>query len=342
MGCQPSEPCVDVTRTFAAGARYRHDAVMAEWVCQQCTFSNQPLQAQCEMCGQTPPAAGFWACAACTFAENAGRECEMCGTPRAEGASPPPADAAGTDHAAELRQMGFDDARVKAALEATGGALEASVQWLFDQDEGDELRHKQKQLPAPRASAAPPPAPPAAVYRSLAVPAVAAGSAAASGAAVAAAAASGSAASGVAARSAGGAAAKEKEPPQQQRPRPASATASTKAPPQQRPASAPSSSSSRASSRLMIELGRLQKIDKWRGMLQSDRLEAVLVAPQLTALASCGGQPRLLAAPRTRLRPLSRVGGSGPMGGCGEAVGGQPKPPNPNPNPPSTLTLTRP
>ena len=28
---------------------------MAEWVCQQCTFSNQPLQAQCEMCGQTPP-----------------------------------------------------------------------------------------------------------------------------------------------------------------------------------------------------------------------------------------------------------------------------------------------
>jgi hypothetical protein len=250
---------------------------MAEWVCQQCTFSNQPLQAQCEMCGQAPPAAGFWACAACTFAENAGLECEMCGTPCAEGA-------AGADHAAELHKMGFDDARVKAALEATGGALEASVQWLFDQDEGDELRHK---LPAPPAAAAPPPVPPAAVYRGMEAPAVASAAvpaAAASGVAVPAA-----AASGVAAPPAGGAAAKKKEPPQQQRPRPATATASTTAPPQQRPASAPSSSSSRAASRLMIELGRLQKIETWRGTLQSDRLEAVWVAPQLAALASWGG-----------------------------------------------------
>ena len=257
---------------------------MAEWVCQQCTFSNQPGQAQCEMCGQTPPAAGFWACAACTFAENAGGECEMCGTPCAEGASPPAADAAGADHAAELRKMGFDDARVKAALEATGGALEASVQWLFDQDEGGELRHKQKQPSTPPAAAAPSPAPPAAVYRSLEAPAVAASSAAVSGAAVPAVAASGAAASGVAARSAGKAAAKKKEPPQQQRPRPASATAPTTAPPQQqkkkeppqqqRPASAPSSSSSRSASRLMTELGRLQKIETWRGMLHRARLEA--------------------------------------------------------------------
>ena len=60
--------------------------------------------------------------------------------------------------------MGFDDARVKAALEATGGALEAAVQWLFDQDEGDELRHK---LPARPPAAAPAPAPPAPAYRSL-------------------------------------------------------------------------------------------------------------------------------------------------------------------------------
>ena len=138
---------------------------MAEWVCPKCTFSNLPQSAQCEMCGHTaPPAAGFWACGACTFAENVGPECEMCGGPRAAGESPPPAEAAGTDHAAELRKMGFDDARVKAALEATGGALEAAVQWLFDQDEGDELRHK---LPARPPAAAPAPAPPAPAYRNL-------------------------------------------------------------------------------------------------------------------------------------------------------------------------------
>mgnify|MGYP001197945455 CR=1 FL=1 len=50
--------------TLSARARTRHErgersadgdseTVMAEWVCQQCTFSNQPGQAQCEMCGQS-------------------------------------------------------------------------------------------------------------------------------------------------------------------------------------------------------------------------------------------------------------------------------------------------
>ena len=269
----------------AESALGNSEAVMPEWVCPRCTFSNQPGQAQCEMCGETPPAA-CWTCAACKFAGNASatslhvcRECGCC----AVGASQPAGAVAGANHAAELRmlsscyllKMGFDHVSVKAAVEATGGALEASVQWLFDQDEGGELRHKQKQPPAPPAAAAPSPAPPAAVYRSLEAPAVAASSAAASGAAVPAVAASGAAASGVAARSAGKAAAKKKEPPQQQRPRPASATAPTTAPPQQqRPASAPSSSSSRSASRLMIELGRLQKIETWRGMLQRARLEA--------------------------------------------------------------------
>ena len=206
---------------------------MAEWVCPKCTFqntfSNLPQSAQCEMCGHTaPPAAGFWACGACTFAENTGPECEMCGGPRAAGESPPPAGVAGADHAAELRKMGFDDARVKAALEATGGALEAAVQWLFDQDEGDELRHK---LPAPLPAAAPPRAPPAAVYRNLsaaplasaplAAPAAVYRSSAAPGEA------SGAAASRVSARSAGGPAAKKQETPQQQRPRPAASQAAS-------------------------------------------------------------------------------------------------------------------
>ena len=211
---------------------------MAEWVCPKCTFSNLPQSAQCEMCGHTaPPAAGFWACGACTFAENVGPECEMCGGPRAAGESPPPAEAAGTDHAAELRKMGFDDARVKAALEATGGALEAAVQWLFDQDEGDELRHK---LPARPPAAAPPPAPPAPAppapaHRDLsAAPLASAPLAAPEPAAVyrscsAPGEASGAAAGRVAARSAGGSAAKKQEPPPQQRPRPAASQAASQA-----------------------------------------------------------------------------------------------------------------
>ena len=211
---------------------------MAEWVCPKCTFSNLPQSAQCEMCGHTaPPAAGFWACGACTFAENVGPECEMCGGPRAAGESPPPAEAAGTDHAAELRKMGFDDARVKVALEATGGALEAAVQWLFDQDEGDELRHK---LPARPPAAAPPPAPPAPAppapaYRNLsAAPLASAPLAAPEPAAVyrscaAPGEASGAAAGRVAARSAGGSAAKKQEPPPQQRPRPAASQAASQA-----------------------------------------------------------------------------------------------------------------
>ena len=204
---------------------------MAEWVCSACTFANLPESAQCEMCGHTaPPAAGFWACGACTFAENTGPECEMCGGPRATGKSPPPAEAARADPAAELRKMGFGDARVKAALEATGGALEAAVQWLFDQDEGDELRHK---LPAPPPAAAPPPAPPAAVYRNLsAAPLAPAPLAAPEPAAVDRSSAvpeeaSGAEASRVAARSAGGSDAKKQEPPQQQRPRQAASQAAS-------------------------------------------------------------------------------------------------------------------
>ena len=140
------------------------EAVMPEWVCPRCTFSNQPGQAQCEMCDETPPAA-CWTCAACKFAGNASatslhvcRECGCC----AVGASQPAGAVAGANHAAELRmlsscyllKMGFDHVSVKAAVEATGGALEASAQWLLDRSEAArKLQSTLLERCSPRATA---------------------------------------------------------------------------------------------------------------------------------------------------------------------------------------------
>ena len=107
--------------------------------CSQCTFANEQGAKACEMCGHPMPVAGCWTCDACTYAGNAGSECEMCGSAKPAAKAPPPAAAArgapavggGGGVVAELVEMGFSTDRAQAAIEATGSSVEEALGWLL-------------------------------------------------------------------------------------------------------------------------------------------------------------------------------------------------------------------